>query len=84
MMDQLELFKSDSEKNESEDVHEVDFIFEKVGDQYKLVHSFYNSSKIGKFLTAEEVLDSLVFHSNWYYYSAVAFQNRPGLNKRCR
>lgn len=80
-MEQLELFKSEVDES---DLHEVDYIFEKEGDKYRLVHSFYNSSRKGELLTAEEALECMRFHNNWYHYSAVSFRDTMFLKKRSR
>lgn len=82
-MEQLELFQSES-KTDEDDMPEVDYIFVPEGDKYKLVHSFYNTSQLGKTLTAEQVLKCLTFHNNWYYCSTVSFKNWNGLKRRSR
>lgn len=82
-MEQLELFESSHSDSEQE-MPEVDYIFVPENGKYRLVHSFYNTSKLGELLSAEAVLESLVFHNNWYLCSTVSFQDWKGLKRRSR
>lgn len=75
-MEQLELFNSETKVDE-ENLHEVDYIFIKEGDKYRMEHSFYRDSRVGQLITAEELIEIIEFQNEWHHYASVVIQ-KPG------
>lgn len=74
-MEQLELFPS---KEKEEELSALDYVLVKEKGGYRLVHSYYNSSQLGKVITAEQALEALSLCATFNLYAVVTFN--PNLN----
>lgn len=82
-MEQLKLFTYEDEINEL-DIIKLDYVLVKENGRYRLVHSYYNDSRIGQLLTAEQALDAISLCATFNMYSVVAFNDKLLLPRRVK
>lgn len=81
-MEQLNLFEEFDKEEPTEKLSDIDYVLVKVDNGWKLVHSYYVSSREGTVLTAEEALECLRFCSLFNLYTVVTFNEDLTLPRR--
>lgn len=80
-MEQLDLFV-ESIDDEAVQLQDLDYVLVKEEGGYRLAHSFYRDSRVGKVITAEEALDAMSLCASFNLYTVVAFSDTLNLPRR--
>ena len=80
-MEQIELFVNPPEEKDDH-LQDLDCVLVKEESGYRLVHSYYRDSRVGKVITAEEALEALSFIATFNLYAVVAFNENLTLPRR--
>jgi hypothetical protein len=81
MSEQLKLFTYQDEVDEI-DIIGLDYVFVKEKGGYRLVHSYYNDSRLGQIISAEEAMQCISTCATFNLYGIVAFSETLNLPRR--